>query len=341
MLALMLAGVAADRVIANRTIPDSGTFVPAYRSFQEFLAGQKLHQVDQQGSFEAVFVGNSRTLFGIRPEEFDPAARARGADVTSYNLAMPTVDPRFWPFFFQQYYGKRPPKRILYGITPRDIDLRNTSADAYQAAFRASPGFQNRDRTPIWKWSEEVVAQLYSLRGRIEETNRFNRRDFFRPAGQRDRLRQYMLDGTRGYSEFPPRYTKPESFLRREQARFADRPGDIRLRPDRERVRALEELDRWVRSQGGCMTLFSLPVLYDPEPWGGQRIREDFTRFMREFVRTHPGTSLVNAGDEVEETYSAKEYGDADHLNRAGATRFSRQLGESLAPALRRDCSAP
>ena len=338
VVALMAAGVVADRVIANRTVPNPGTFVPAYRSFQEFVAGQKLRQVDEGEGFETVFVGNSRTLFGVDPEVFDEAAASRGADSRSYNLAMPTVDPRFWPFFFQQYYDKRPPKRILYGLTPRDLDVRNTSADFYQQTFRASPGFQNRERTPVWKFSEEAMAQLYTLRGRITETKRFNRRDVLRPAGQRDRLRQFTISGDRGYSEYPPRYVKSERFLRDEQRRFAGREGDISLRPGPERIRALEELDRWVREQGGCLTFFSLPVLYDPEPWGGQRIRRQFTSAMREFVRTHPGTAFVNVGNEIEKSYGVEDFGDADHLNRPGATRFSSQLGEALAPALRRPC---
>jgi hypothetical protein len=338
MVLLVAAGVVADRVVANRTISNPGTFVPAYRSFQEFVAGQKLRQVADEGGFPNVFIGNSRTLFGINPDVFDARTRADGVDVRSYNLAMPTVDPRFWDFFFTKFYDERAPKRVFYGITPRDLDSRNHTAESYQAAFAASPGFSNRNRTGIWKWSEEELAQLFTLRGRIEETKHFNRRDFFRPAGQRDNLRQFMISGDRGYSRYPARYTKTPEFLRRDMTRYANRPGAIRLRPGRDRVRALEALDRWVRDRGGCLTFFSVPVLYDPEPWGGQKIRRDFTRFMRDFVRRHPDTEFVNTGGEVEKSYGVADYGDADHLNPRGAAKFSRQLADAIAPGLRRDC---
>ncbi|MEJ7824204.1 MAG: hypothetical protein WKF48_02175 [Solirubrobacteraceae bacterium] len=339
MLVFVVAGVVTDRGIANRTIPDPGTFVPAYRSFQEFLAGQKLRQVDDHRGFPDVFLGNSRTLFGVDPATFDAQASARGIDTRSYNLAMPTIDARFWPLFFEQYYGKRAPKRVMYGISARDVAADNDTAAAYQAAFRASPGFQNRDRTDIWKWSEELLAQLYTLRGRVEETSRFNRPDFFRLSGQRDRLRQYTISGSRGFSPFPARYTKPASVLRRERDRGADRYAGKRLLPGRDRVEALEELYRWTRAHGGCLTFFSLPVLYDHDPWGGEAVRRDFVRFMGEFVRTHEGTQFVNVGEEGRARYAVTDYGDGDHLNASGARRFSRDLADSLAPTLPRDCS--
>ncbi|MDP2710631.1 MAG: SGNH/GDSL hydrolase family protein [Solirubrobacteraceae bacterium] len=341
MALLVIAAVAADRVIANRTIPNPGTFVPAYRSFQEFFAGEKLRQVDEVGGLPSVFIGNSRTVFGVDPLVFDRSARAGGARIASYNLAMPTVDPRFWPLFFGDYYAERAPERVLYGITARDMDARNTSAEAYQAAFLASPGFANRNRSGIWKQAEEVLAQMYTLRGRVEETIRFNRRDFFRLAGQRDRLRQYTLANARGHSAFPARYTKPESLLLRERERYAGRVDGNRLRPARDRIHALEQLHRWVRAHGGCLTFFTLPVYYDPEPWGTEAMRRDLARLMRRLVRALPGTDFVDVGDRLQRSYTVKEFGDPDHLNARGAERFSADLANALAPTLGRGCGGP
>ncbi len=342
MAVLVLGGVVADRVIANRTIANYSDFVPAYRSFQEFLAGKKLRQVDDEGGFPQVFLGNSRTLFGVNPIPFDTEFRTSDVDVSSYNLAMPTVDPRFWSFFFEEYYEETPPKHVFYGITPRDIDARNRTAEPYQAAFAASPGFSNRNRTGIWKWSEEVLAQLNSLRGRVEETRRARKKDIFRPAGQRDNLaRQYSVDNDRGWSSFPPRFTKSQAFLRRDKRRYEGREGIQNLKPGPERVQALEDLDRWVREHGGCVTFFSLPVLYDPEPWGTQRMRRQFREFMREFTRTHPETNFVDVGRLAEKTLPVRYWGDADHLNAEGATKFSRELARALEPSLQRGCSKP
>jgi hypothetical protein len=325
MLVLVVAGVATDRVIANRTISNPGAFVPAYRSFQEYLAGIKLRQVSDEGGFPAVFLGNSRTLFGVDPHVFDDTAAARGAKVR-----------------FKSYYRERPPKRIIYGITARDLDDRNVSAQPYEQAFKASPGFTNRNRTGIWKWSEEALAQLYTLRGRVEETRRARKKDIFRPGGQRDNLaRQYTVSGDRGYSAFPPRFTKTPEFLLKDRSTPVDRHGIHNLQLGAARIRAIEGIDRYARAHGGCVTFYSLPVFYDPEPWGTKRMQAELARFMRGFVRTHPGTQFVDVGHRVEDRYSVADFGDPDHLNRRGATRFSRDLGKALAPDLRRGCANP
>lgn len=326
LLATLAVGV--DRLVAQRTFQDPAELVPAYRSFQEPSVGAKLQDLSQSDSrFDTLFLGNSRTLFAVQPEVVDGVLAGQGLDRRSFNLAFPTVDVRFWPAFLERYYDRAPPRDLVLGITPRDLDARNTAAVAEAQAFGASPGFENRDRTAVWRAAEEGLAELFTLRGRFNELRR---------AGPGSLVSGDGLDpaqirvGERGWGKFAPGVTPEKAELGQQAEALATRTGTMRLQVGRDQIGALEHLDRWIRARGGCLTLFTLPLLYDREPWGTVEVRQDFERTMRDFVAANPTVGFVDIGPRVQGAYTLADWGDGDHLDPSGARRFSRQLGEAL-----------
>lgn len=325
VLLLGVLAVGADRVIAQRVFEDPGELVPAYRSFQEPAVGAKLHDLEKTaGTLSTLFVGNSRTLFGVQPETFDRALARRGIVQRSFNLAMPTVDVRFWPPFFRDFYQRPAPEHLLLGVIPRDLDIRNVTAAAEMQAFTSSPGYENRDRSAIWRSAEELLSQLFTLHGRFNEVRRFVR------SPKRLAPAQIRVSG-RGWGRFAPGLAPSDRFLEKQARRLALRSSTFALQPGAEQIRAMSRLDRWIRARGGCLTLFTTPLLYDREAWGTVEVRRDFERTMRAFVRDNPHVRFLDLGPRVEKSYGLADFGDGDHLDPSGARRFSRELADAVA----------
>ncbi len=334
VLAILAVTIAADRVLAQHLYKDPERLVPAYRTFNEPSVGFKLHELDTTDvHLNTVVLGNSRTYAAVNPDVFDHRLSERGVRAESFNLAQPTIDTRFWPPFFERFYDRAPPRNVLLGIMPRDIDVRNPVAVVQEAAFLASPGFKNRHRTRVWKDAEEALADLYSLQGRGNE---------IRHAGPRALLRGDKLDrpgfrprGDRGWAVFDPSLVLPKGELAANARRLAHRNGSIRLRVGASQIAAIERLDLDIRAKGGCLTLFTLPVLYDREQLGTIEVQREFERVLRAFVRAHPTVGLVDIAPRVQAGYGLGDFADGDHMTPTGATKFSNQLADAVAPRLR------
>jgi hypothetical protein len=334
VLAILAVTIAADRVLAQRLYKDPERLVPAYRTFNEPSVGVKLHELDKTKVYlDTLVLGNSRTYAAVNPDVFDHRLSERDRRVQSFNLAQPTIDTRFWPPFFERFYDRRAPRNVLLGIMPRDIDVRNPVAVAQEAAFLASPGFENRNRTRVWKDAEEGLADLYSLHGRGNE---------IRHAGPKALLRGVKLDrpgfrprGDRGWAVFDPSLVLPKAELAANARRLANRSGSIRLRVGASQLAAIARLDRDVRAKGGCLTLFTLPVLYDREELGTIEVQREFERVLRDFVRAHPTVGLLDIAPRVQAGYGLGDFADGDHMNPTGSTKFSDQLADAVAPRLR------
>jgi len=329
VLAILAVTIAADRVLAQRLYKDPERLVPAYRTFNEPSVGVKLHELDKTTVYlDTLVLGNSRAYAAVNPDVFDHRLSERGRPVESFNLAQPTIDPRFWPPFFERFYHRAAPRNVLLGITPRDIDVRNPVAVAQEAAFLASPGFENRNRTRVWRDAEEGLADLYSLHGRGNE---------IRHAGPIALLRGDKLDrpgfrprGDRGWAIFDPSLVLPKAELAANTRRLADRSGSIRLRVGASQLAAILRLDRDIRARGGCLTLFTVPVLYDREQLGTIEVQRE----LREFVRAHPTVGLIDIAPRVQAGYGLADFADGDHMTPTGATKFSDQLADAVAPRL-------
>lgn len=333
VLAILAFTVAADRVLAQRLYKDPDRLVPAYRSFNEPSVGVKLHELETtKVHLNTLVLGNSRTYAAVNPDVLDRRLSERGVRAQSFNLAQPTIDTRFWPPFFERFYDRTPARNVLLGIMPRDIDIRDPVAVQQDAAFLASPGFQNRNHTQIWKDAEEGLADLYSLHGRGNE---------IRHAGPKALLRGDKLDrpgfrprGDRGWAVFDPSLVLPPSQLAANARRLANRSGTIRLRVGASQIAAITRLDRDIRSKGGCLTLFTLPVLYDREELGTIEVQRAFERVLRAYVRAHPTVGLVDLATQVQAGYGVGDFADGDHMNPTGSTKFSDQLADAVAPRL-------
>ncbi|HEX8855432.1 MAG TPA: hypothetical protein VF752_07500 [Thermoleophilaceae bacterium] len=330
---LVAVAVGIDRAISDRLFAHPNDYVPAYRSFQEYAVGVKLHEFESQHRrFSGLFLGNSRTMFGVDPPVVDAELGRRGVDFSSFNLALPSVDTRFWPPFFERYYDEPPPRQLFLGLLPRDLDASFSLGAREVQAFLHSAGFQNRNMSAVSSWAEESLARLFVLRGRLADTRLITLSDLL--EHKKLDLNAIHLANDRGWAELPRGTMLPKSELAAQAQKLAVRHGSARFELGAEQRKSLVLLNSWIRSRGGCLTLFTTPLLFDAEPWGTIEMRRGFLRAMRRLVREIPGLRFVDIGARVQGGYGTADFADGDHLAPAGATRFSRQLADALLPSI-------
>jgi hypothetical protein len=273
-------------------------------------------------------------MFGVNPAVFDRAMKRRGSTFSAYNLAEESVDVRFWQPFFTRYYQRRPPHYVFLGILPRDLDAGYTQlGNKYIQGFFSSAGFQNRNLSPVNRFAEELMSGLFFLHGRISDTRLISLSDILH--GRKLNLNQATLANRQGWMELPQSVQSiPKGFLRRERRLLAHRPGHQPFVLGSAQEQGLAALNRWVRRGHGCLITFTTPLFYDEEPWGTEIMRQGFTRTMHRLVHQIPGLQFVDVGARVQGRYGAQDFGDGDHLNGTGATRFSAQLAGALHSAM-------
>ena len=336
MAVLFGLAVGIDRAISFRLFAHPTAFVPAYRSFQDYDVSVKLQQFRglEGRHFDAFFIGNSRTMFGVNPAVFDATLRRAGERFHSYNLAEESVNSAFWQPFFSRYYGRRPPHYLLLGVLPRDFDASYTAqANTFRNAFFSSAGFANRNMSAVNRDAEDQLSKLFILHGRVSDLRLISLSDILH--GRRLDLHQGRLANSQGWMELPQSVlSTPKSFLARQAAALAHRHGDQAFKLGGEEQRSVTRLNSWVRGGGGCLILFTTPLLYDREPWGTVEMRRGFTQAMRRLTTTVPGLQFIDIGARVQGRYTPQDFGDGDHLDGQGATLFSTQLAQALAPAM-------
>jgi lysophospholipase L1-like esterase len=331
---LVAAAMGVDRLVATRLFAHPYEYVPGYRAFPEYAVGVKLHQFESANRrFDGLFIGNSRTMFGVDPRAFDAELARHGVRFSSYNLALPSFDVRFWPEFFRRYYRAPAPGHLFIGILPRDLDAHYAYGETLIRQFFASAGFEQHRRGALARWADEQMARLFLMRGHGADKKLIGLGDVL--AGRRLDLNAIQLANDQGWSKLPRGVQLRTGTLRVQARRLAERRGKTRFELGAAHVRSLTELDRWIRSRGGTLTLFTTPLLYDREdPWGTIEMRRGFDRAVRRLVRRLPNVRFVDLGRRAGATYSLADYADGDHLNPAGAHRFSRDLADAVAPAL-------
>jgi hypothetical protein len=330
VLVLWVAAVGGERVLAAAFFVKPFDYVPSYRAYPEYSVGVKLRQfAREQRRFDGLFIGNSRTNFGVDPETFDARLRARGIRFESYNLGLPTADPRFWPDFFTRWYTDPAPRHLFLGLLPRDLDRGfEPTGDRFRAAFFQSAGFHNRDLSAVNSWAEEILSRVFVIRGRSSDVHLLSVGDILR--GRKLDLEQAGLANGRGWMIVPQRVRFDRAQLVRERRRYAGRHGP-RFRPSPAMERGVARLAAWAREHGSCLTLFTTPLLYDRERWGTVEMRRGFEREVRRLARRLENVAFLDVGERVQGHYGLALWAHGDHLNEAGARRFSRDLADALA----------
>lgn len=340
-VAVLLGGaVGLDRLVAGRVFAHPTDYVPAYRAFPEYQVGEQIQQFkDQKGPFNAFFLGNSRTLFGVDPAAFDNRLAHRGVPYRAYNMAFVSVDPEIWPFWFEHFYTGKVPRHVFLGILTRDLDARFTSTRAFITAFQSSAGFANRNLSTINAWTEERLARLFILRGRSDDARLLTFHNLV--SGTPLDIHPIHLSGHLGQGRLPPDQHLPLAVKLANQRKLANRHGPLRFELGPQ-WQSILSLSAYLNRHGSCLTLYTTPTLYDNEQWGTVEMRAGFYAALARLLSATPTIGFVDAARKLPAPLPAADYGDGDHLNAQGAAAFSRDLADLMRPTISaRSCGTP
>ncbi|OZI18663.1 hypothetical protein CAL26_13215 [Bordetella genomosp. 9] len=245
--------------------------------------------------------GNSKTLAGFRPEQFDAAFKP---GVHSYNLGLPG-DGRILPILNAAITAGNIPTHVFLTI-PWDSKPRPTLLDRLRddetilytlIPFRDLP----RDLVAFVATSHFEFRQRYE-EGRHERDHMLSQRGWYFIKGQ-----SFFPSG-----ELPDDYAIP-----------TDHPAEILPRDIPESSFVLDELERLSRQHG-------FKVILVP---GNMRMHAqaappaaDAGRDLA--VAGHPGMRIVGPDYWI---YPPKDYSDAVHLNPLGATAYTSDLARLVA----------
>jgi len=331
---LVVFGLAADRLLARALFAHPSEYVPTHRSFYHPTVGVKLHRLrDRPRTDDAWFLGNSVTMLGVDPQSYDARLAAQGHQFRSFNLAMPSVGVTFWPQLLDRYLHGRFPRYLLLGVQPRDVDAAGVDqvSRPVERSFWTSEGTRNRNISRVNANAEEALARAYILWGRHGS--------FFPAAagvaarGERFDPDDIGVDNAAGWSRFVERFVRPKAELEAGRLRYGHRRGGrFALAPDA--VASLRRLATTTSRNGGRLILFTLPTLYDSEPWGTTDIRREFVAAMRSLAPRLPSARFLDLGDDFASGYRTEDFGDENHLLGPAAQRFSRELADATLPLL-------
>lgn len=331
---LVVSGLAVDRVLARALFATPSEYVPTYRAFYHPTVGVKIRMLrDRPANDDAWFLGNSLTMLGVDPASYDARLAAQGLRFRSFNVAVPSVGVTFWPEFLERYLPGRTPRYLLLGVQPRDVDIAGVEqvSRPVQRSFWASEGARNRNISRVNADAEEALARAYILWGR---------RGSFLPAaagvalrGERFDPDDIRVDNAAGWSRFEARAARPTAELEAGRLRYSGRRGGSFVISPAAKT-SLRELATMTSRNGGRLILFTLPTLYDSEPWGTVDIRRGFVAAMRSLTPTLPSARFLDLGDAYASGYRTEDFGDENHLLGWAAQRFSRQVADATLPLL-------
>ncbi|ANN72130.1 hypothetical protein [Bordetella bronchialis] len=266
--------------------------------FQSLVKGRLFSPEDRA---RVLVFGNSKTLAGFRPEDFDGAFRP---GVRSYNLGLPG-DARILPILEAALAAGNVPTHVLLTMAwddkprPTLLDrLRDDETILYTLVpFRDLP----RDITAF------IVSSHFRFRERYEE----GRHERDRMLAQRG---WYFIKGQSYFpsGELPDDYAIP-----------SDHPDEFLARPIPPASFVLDELDRLSRQYGFKVILVpgnTRRHAQAPAPAGDERRALD--------IAGHPGMRVIGPDYWV---YPPKDYSDAVHLNPAGALAYTHDLARLVA----------
>ncbi|AOB31285.1 hypothetical protein AKI39_12175 [Bordetella sp. H567] len=261
----------------------------------------KARLFSSEDRFRVLVFGNSKTLAGFRPEQFDAAFKP---GVHSYNLGLPG-DARILPILEAALAAGNVPTHVLLTIPwdnkpkPTLLDrLRDDESILYTLVpFRDLP----RDIVAF------IATSHFQFRARYEES----RQERDRMLAQRG---WYFIKGQRFFpsGELPDDYSIP-----------TDHPDEFLARDVPARSFVLSELERLSRAYGFKVVLVPGNMRRHAQ---ASAPAADGQRSVA--VADHPDMRIIGPDYWI---YPPADYADSVHLNPVGASEYTRDLARLVA----------
>jgi hypothetical protein len=354
--ALVLVLLAALDLAVRANFPPERLLPFMEREFASYTV--KVTRFRERPAPDVVFLGNSRVHDGLVPSVFAEGLSQRwGRPATAFNLGLMNAKAEEFAALVRSHFPDPPPRRVIFGIS--GTEFTNTHDFQYASRFLWSAGDFGRylERTPsgqielshVESWLESELCDLWYV---------FAERDVLRTA-LIERLQDRMHDwfdapvprAKRAVRVRIGRYNRADALSndgyydepgeQSSLARLLARGDDVRIPPysldDSSELEQgadftlMREVIGELQARGCLVAVAEVP----PSPWlqeqvptfHGELFRERMAAFADSvgvlFVPMRPSdTFLIDAS-----------YVDANHLNRAGAQRFSRLLLDELGEA--------
>jgi hypothetical protein len=320
--------VGLDRAFAVALFAHPTQYVPEYRSSYHPTVGVKVRQLEHLGNkVDILLLGNSLTMMGVDPVEYDRTLGVDRKGLFAYNAAVPSVGVSFWPRFVDSYFGRSRLKLVLLGVQPRDFDGEGAALTApLERQFYASGAYRIRSDSRLRRAADEAVERALILWGR--------RGDLFNGLGSIVHGTRYdpndiLIVNRLGWGNAAPKFLQSRAELTSGRASDLKRRAGPVFSFAPEEKAALARLARWSADHGAKLVLFSLPEYYDSEAEGAPKTRQTFVTALRSLVAHTPNTVFLDFRTKLASSYTWRDYADEDHLNASGAQRFSATLARA------------
>jgi len=354
---LVVLGVAAFFALDRSML----LFVPAqYRSiadienYHTLYYSLKFRQFKRiKNQLEVILVGDSRTRHGVNPALFN--GQSKELPVTAFNFAPASSGIEFTDLLVREYLSELGSlKTIVWGVSPR-IFNRYWHDEVYEL-FRQSQGYRadclvrragfSRDgiKAGLKLWTYEAMVKIsaaFAHRSKLKSI--FLDRLDLRGSKRHFYCEPVININRWGFMEFPESQVVDVSDAN-EVEKFLASIESGRFDLDQDRLRKFQRLIEFLRKRNIRLVCFVPPMHHslkqslaadaDGTP---NKAYEGLVTLLKSFEAKFGNYHFIDINKGGDNGFTDAEYGDFEHLNRAGSRRLSRIIDEYL----QRVCAIP
>ena len=328
-------------------IPEQYHGVPDVEQYHTLYYSLKFQQFDRvKGHLDTIVVGDSRARHGVDPALLE--GQSDESRVTAFNFAPASSGIEFTDILAHEYFCDLPRLRtIVWGLSPRVFN--RYWQDPVCELFVESRGYKS-DRLAGNKGSARDNSKAAVRLGTCRILGGLSA-----AFAHRSKLRSILLDGLAARDGGPRFHAEPAidisewGFMEFPESQVVDvaNGGEVekileslesgRFELDRERLRKFRALIGFLEQRNIRLVCFVPPMHHslmqsDAADTDGTP-DEDYDRLMaalKEIEKEFVNYRLIDLHRGGDNGFANGEYGDFDHVNRAGSQKLSRLVAEQL-----------